>query len=146
MNTKRKANTEIQGARLPVSTIDSRLFFENRLAEAAEHSALLFGGGVECAVLFLAEKPLLQGQCGLRNNLEHRAGGDLQKMGEVLSGNPGASLGNVGGNRNGCPSHLVSESKTLSVGEITGGTINKAGKNDCLLPHLQLFEIEHVNN
>ena len=54
-----------------------------RFSQAAEHSALFFGGCVNAGVVIIAKKAQPLGNDGLRDDLEDRTGRDLDEARKV---------------------------------------------------------------
>src|SRR4051794_33344746 len=114
-----------------------------RPPETAQHFALLIRRIINLAILLLGKKTLTKTYGGLRNNFKERAGCDFDKPSEVSTRHARTSLGDVGGNRNGCPTHLVCQTKPFCVRERTREGVYQVSEVDRTLPDVEFFKVEH---
>ena len=116
---------------------------KQRFPQAAEHSTLLLGSGVEAAEICLREETLAPADGGLGNDLEQRAGGDLDETRGIGPGVTAAALSNVRGNGHGGPAHLVGETEALIRWECARKRVNKVSKINGSLPSIKFFKVKH---
>lgn len=114
------------------------------MAQATEHTALFFGGLVELLVIRLAEEPLIASNGGLGDDFKEAAGGDFDKARIIGSRRAGASFGDIGGNGNGCPAHLVGQAEAFRIWKAASQLINQVGKCNCFMPGIELLKVKHA--
>ena len=75
--------------------------------------------------------------------LRQRSSSDIKEM-RIRFPAPGMSLGNVRGNRNGCPSNLSRQSKLLLARKPAGQPINFLSNRHRLLPNHQISKVSDL--